>query len=245
MQEQWRMTPRFLVQTSGRKMQSHSEMPKTGRVICLFLATQHVRSSSPTWDQIHAPCIGSMAPQLLDCLGHFIRFWNRAIMHKYPQSMGYKKEKGATEDEMVWWHHRLNGHESEQALGVGDRQRQHWCAAVHGVAKSWTRLSNWTTNLWKESLQDKRVQSEESTNFIFFSTLFEANLHYNTINVKFCMLSSSFPGGSEGKESACNAGDLGWIPGLGRSPGEGNGSPLQCSCLENPHGQRSLAGYSP
>ena len=68
------MTPRFLVQTSGRKMQSHSEMPKTGRVICLFLATQHVRSSSPTWDQIHAPCIGSMEPQLLDCLGHFIRF---------------------------------------------------------------------------------------------------------------------------------------------------------------------------
>ena len=43
-----------------------------------------------------------------------------------------------------------------------------------------------------------------------------------------------FPGGSEGKESACNAGDLGSIPGLGRSPGEGNGNPLQCSCLENP-----------
>ena len=42
-----------------------------------------------------------------------------------------------------------------------------------------------------------------------------------------------FPGGSEGKESACNAGDLGSIPGLGRSPGEGNGYPLQYSCLEN------------
>ena len=37
-----------------------------------------------------------------------------------------------------------------------------------------------------------------------------------------------------GKESACNAGDLGSISGLGRSPGEGNGNPLQCSCLENP-----------
>ena len=36
-----------------------------------------------------------------------------------------------------------------------------------------------------------------------------------------------------GKESACSAGDLGLIPGLGRSPGEGNGNPLQCSCLEN------------
>ena len=44
----------------------------------------------------------------------------------------------------------------------------------------------------------------------------------------------SFPGGSEGKVSACSAGDLGSIPGSGRSPGEGNGNPLQYSCLENP-----------
>ena len=43
-----------------------------------------------------------------------------------------------------------------------------------------------------------------------------------------------FPGGSEVKASACHAGDLGSIPGLGRSPGEGNGNPLQYSCLENP-----------
>ena len=43
-----------------------------------------------------------------------------------------------------------------------------------------------------------------------------------------------FPGGSEVKASVCNAGDLGLIPGLERSPGEGNGNPLQYSCLENP-----------
>ena len=43
-----------------------------------------------------------------------------------------------------------------------------------------------------------------------------------------------FPGGSEVKVSACSAGDLGSIPGLGRAPGEGNGNPLQYSCLENP-----------
>ena len=43
-----------------------------------------------------------------------------------------------------------------------------------------------------------------------------------------------FPGGSEVKASACNAGDLGSIPGSGRSPGEGNGNPPQYSCLENP-----------
>ena len=45
--------------------------------------------------------------------------------------------------------------------------------------------------------------------------------------------SEGFPGGSDSKESACNAGDLGLIPGLGRSPGEGNGNPLQYSGLEN------------
>ena len=47
-----------------------------------------------------------------------------------------------------------------------------------------------------------------------------------------------FPGGSDYKESTCSAGDLGSIPGLGRSPGEGHGNPLQYSCLESPHGQR-------
>ena len=52
-----------------------------------------------------------------------------------------------------------------------------------------------------------------------------------------------FPGGSDGKESVCNAGDLGSIPGLGRSPGGGHGNPLQYSCLENSHGQRGQAGY--
>ena len=55
----------------------------------------------------------------------------------------------------------------------------------------------------------------------------------------------SSPSSSAGKESARNAGDLGSIPGLGRSHGRGHGNPLQYSCLENPHGQRSLVGYSP
>ena len=56
---------------------------------------------------------------------------------------------------------------------------------------------------------------------------------------------TGFPGSSDGKVSAYNAGDLGSIPGLGRSPGEGNGSPLQYSCPEKSHGRRSLVGYSP
>ena len=54
-----------------------------------------------------------------------------------------------------------------------------------------------------------------------------------------------FPGGSEGKVSTYNAGDLGSILELGRSPAGGHGNTLQYSCLENSHGQRSLAGYSP
>ena len=54
-----------------------------------------------------------------------------------------------------------------------------------------------------------------------------------------------FPGGSDSEESALNVGDLGSIPGLGRSPGGENGNPLQYSCLENPHGQRCLAGCGP
>ena len=53
------------------------------------------------------------------------------------------------------------------------------------------------------------------------------------------------PDHSDSQESTCSVGDLGSISGLGRSSGKGNGNPLQYSCLENPHGQRSLAGYSP
>ena len=51
--------------------------------------------------------------------------------------------------------------------------------------------------------------------------------------------------GSVSKESSCSAEDLGLIPGLGRLPGGGHGNSLQYCCLENPHGQRSLADYSP
>ena len=52
-----------------------------------------------------------------------------------------------------------------------------------------------------------------------------------------------FPGDSASKEFACKAGDLSFLPWLGRSPGGKHGNPLLHSCLENPHGQRSLAGY--
>ena len=51
---------------------------------------------------------------------------------------------------------------------------------------------------------------------------------------KYILYMLSYPGGSDSKVSAYNAGDRGLIPGSGRSPGEGNGNPFQYSCLENP-----------
>ena len=54
-----------------------------------------------------------------------------------------------------------------------------------------------------------------------------------------------FPGGSDGKASSYNAEDPGLIPGLGRSPGEGNGNPLKHSCLENPMDRGAWWSYSP
>ena len=62
------------------------------------------------------------------------------------------------------------------------------------------------------------------------------NVHFSYVqfNLYQVNLNEVFPGSSEVKASACNAGDLGSIPGSGRSPGEGNGNPLQYSCLENP-----------
>ena len=82
-----------------------------------------------------------------------------------------------------------------------------------------------------------------STPHRFYTHLLSIHTHtiFNLGSITPCM---GFPGGSDGEESTCNVGDLSSIPGLGRSPGGGHGNPLHCSCLEDPHGQRSLAGYS-
>ena len=56
---------------------------------------------------------------------------------------------------------------------------------------------------------------------------------------------TAFAGGTDGKESICNEGNLCSMPGLGQSPGGRHGNPLQYSCLENPHGHKSLEGYHP
>ena len=71
------------------------------------------------------------------------------------------------------------------------------------------------------------------------------SIHLSVVKIILSIIFVGFRGGSDGKESTCNVGDLGSIPGLGRSPGGGHGNPLYCSCLENPHEQRSLVSYGP
>ena len=58
-----------------------------------------------------------------------------------------QEEKGTAEDEMVGWHHRFNGHELGQTPGKVVKDREAWCAAVHGVTKSQTWVGDWTTRL--------------------------------------------------------------------------------------------------
>ena len=97
------------------------------------------------------------------------------------------------------------------------------------------------------SLRGNWTQWEDLTSSKTTMQCFQ-NLILCPVTIKYSICRSKllgFLGGSDGKESACSAGDLGWIPGLGRFAGGGHGNPLQYSCLESPHGQRSLSGYSP
>ena len=69
---------------------------------------------------------------------------------------------------------------------------------------------------------------------IYYFVIYHYTSYINDIKNMYIVYNSGFPGGSDSKASACNMGDPSSIPGLGRSPGEGNGNPFQYSCLENP-----------
>ena len=93
--------------------------------------------------------------------------------------------------------------------------------AVRVAVHAWDLLKEVTVIFITSTVVWPQVNSREGT-----------QVHSSTENWIKDLLSCK--SGLEGKASACNAGDLGLIPGLGRSPGEGNGNPLQYSCLENP-----------
>ena len=99
-----------------------------------------------------------------------------------------------------------------------------WQFGSEGKEKvSWLHISSWPSKLVTQILK------------LWFLMLlqlqkFKRNIVFNLRSISF----RGFPGGSDGKESAYNAGHPGLIPGLGRSPGEGNGHPIHHSCLENP-----------
>ena len=90
-------------------------------------------------------------------------------------------------------------------------------------------------NISPERMLNKKQSSKHSQGLICLSKTIRTSLGP----------SLELPQWLSGKESACNAEDLSWIPGLGRSHGGRYDNPLLYSSLENPHGQRSLAGYSP
>ena len=97
-----------------------------------------------------------------------------------------------------------------------------------------------------EFLSEKKFKPEEKgMTSLMYSKGKKANLEFLNQSLKVQHIESmGFPGGSNGKESACSAGDSGSIPGSGRSPGEENGNPLQYPCLESPMDKGALQAKS-
>ena len=124
---------------------------------------------------------------------------------------------------MPGWHYQCNGHNLGQSSGDGEGQEGLVCCNPWGLTG--------------------RLKNNNNTIFCINSStlmiLFLCPVHrYIYMCVCVCIHTATetlaIPCGSEGKASACNARDLGSIPGWRRSPGEGNDNPLQYSCLENP-----------
>ena len=91
----------------------------------------------------------------------------------------------------------------------------------------WLILPSWRSQNVSIFQQPHRIS------FYVFAVIYLTSLELIDIWLQTCAIIRGVPGGSDGKASACSAGDLGSIPGLGQSPGEGNGNPLQYPYLEN------------
>ena len=112
--------------------------------------------------------------------------------------------------------------------------REAWRAAVHGVTKSWTQLSDWTELnwMWHEHLNPLVLPHWS----LFLRAVPWTRMLLPAILVNHPTSRKALYG-SDSKESACSAGDLGSIPGLGRSSGEGNSNPLWYTWLEDSMGR--------
>ena len=94
----------------------------------------------------------------------------------------------------------------------------------------YTFLTEKEMSIFSKGLNQNYLRNLYYRHFIYWTEWTETKIIYKNL----LMTNKGFPYSSAGKESACNAGDLGLIPRWGRSSGEGNGNPLQYSCLENP-----------
>ena len=121
-----------------------------------------------------------------------------------------------------------NGNPLQNSCLKDSMDRGTWWTTVRGVAENQT-LPRECTHTRHRILLTTGLSTQK---YMF---------HGNNDQMEYKTSSLGFPGGSDGKEPVCNVGDLGLIPRLGRSPGGGHGNSPQYSCLENPHGQRSLA----
>ena len=124
----------------------------------------------------------------------------------------------------------LNGFMKRQSKGI-----HHKCEILYGLVEKQQVTS-------KSGFRSQRNIGIETKCWFGWLYFWETGLYWILRGPNYIL---GFPGGSDSKESACNVGDPGSIPGSGRSPGEGNGNPLQQSWLENPIDRDCLAGYSP
>ena len=109
----------------------------------------------------------------------------------------------------------------------------------------WLPPSSLTTPLPLLSSLTTNCQLQSSVHFLLTASFYiVSSIKIGSVCFVQVQHLMDFPGGSDGKESTCNAGDPGSIPGLGRSPAGRHGNSFRYSCLENPHSQRSLAAPS-
>ena len=153
-----------------------------------------------------------------------------------------QEETGMTEDEMVGWHHQLHRHAFGSWWWTG-RPGVLWFMGSQRVGHNWETELNWTEMLLWACLVAKLGKNLPAMQETPVQFLGRENPPEKRQASQSRILGLS--GGSDGKEPACNVGVLGLIPALGRSPVGGHGNLLKYSCLENPHGQRSLTDGSP